>query len=132
MKKKVLDFLKENGLNIEGDGILEVLMKGSSLTETQIETLLIEYASQSNGGRIDTEFKASIRGVSKGAYATTKAQAIKNIRKSIYTILFLRYLGILSDSGLSRLLEVAERLGRGEVDEGLDLLKSIRFRDVTR
>ncbi|MCS7126523.1 MAG: hypothetical protein NZ929_06420 [Aigarchaeota archaeon] len=131
MKKKVVDFLKENGLNIEGDGVLEVLMKGSSLTEPQAETLLIEYASQINGKKIDTEVKASIRGVSKGAYATTKAQAMNNIKKSIYTILLLRYLRILSDTGLSRLLEAVEKLGRGDIEGGLELLQSIKLRDIT-
>ncbi|MEM1583791.1 MAG: hypothetical protein QXF28_02890 [Nitrososphaerota archaeon] len=131
MKKKVLDFLKNSGLNLDCDEVLTLLIKGSSLTEAQAETLLVEYASQFNDGKHDTVSKASIRGVSKGAYARTKAQAINNIRQSIYTIMLLRYLGVLTDEGLARLMEVAEKLGKGEIKEGLELLHSMTWRDIT-
>lgn len=132
MKKKVLDFLKNSGLDFHGDKILMFLIKGSSLTEAQAETLLIEYASRLNDGKNDTITKASIRGVSKGAYARTKAQAINNIRQSIYTIMFLRYLGILSEDGLANLMEIAEKLRKGEIEEGLELLHSMTWRDTTK
>jgi len=125
VKKKVLDFLRDSGLNVDGDKVLMFLVKDSSLTEAQAETILIEYASQFNGGKLDTVAKASIRGVSKGAYARTKTQAVNNIRRSIYTIMLLRYLGILSDEELAKLMEVAEKLGKGEVEEGLELLHSM-------
>lgn len=132
MKKKVLDFLRNSGLNLDGDKVLMFLIKGSSLTEAQAETLLVEYASQFNGGKHDTITKASIRGVSKGAYARTKAQAINNIRRSIYTIMLLRYLGVLSDDGLAKLMEIAEKLGKGEIEESLELLYSMTWRDITK
>jgi len=125
VKKKVLDFLRDSGLNIDRDKVLMFLIKGSSLTEAQAETILIEYASQFNGGKLDIVAKASIRGVSKGSYARTKTQAINNIRQSIYTIMLLRYLGALSDEDLAKLMEAAEKLGKGEVEEGLELLHSM-------
>jgi len=125
MKKKVLDFLRDSGLKIDGDKVLMFLIKSSSLTEAQAETILIEYASQFNGKKLDTVARASIREVSKGAYARTKAQAINNIRQSIYTIMLLRYLGILSDEELAKLMEAAEKLGKGEIEEGLELLHSM-------
>jgi len=131
LKKKVLEFLRDSGLNLGGDSILMFLVKGSSLTEAQAETLLVEYASQFNGKKLDTVAKASIRGVSKGAYARTKSQAINNIRQSIYTIMLLRYLGILTDEGFAKLMEIAEKLGKGEFQEGLELLHSLTWRDIT-
>lgn len=132
MKKKVLDFLRDSRLNLGEDNVLVFLVEGSSLTEAQAETLLIEYASQLNGMKLDIAAKASIRGVSKGAYARTKSQAITNIIQSIYTVMLLRYLGVLTDEGLAKLMEISGKLGKGEIQEGLELLHSLTWHDITR
>ncbi|MCF8885219.1 MAG: hypothetical protein QXK95_02390 [Nitrososphaerota archaeon] len=136
MNKKVLDFLKNLGINIDSDPILKILLKESSLTETQLETLLLEIASKFNGNngreRIDMGFRASLRGVSKGAYARTKTQALNNIRKSICTLLLLRYIGVINDDLASLIFELADRLRERDIERSINMIRYVIECDITR
>lgn len=136
MNKKLVDFLKNMGVNIDSDPILKILLRESSLTETQVETLLLEVASKfnskNNGGeKFDMEFKASLRGVSKGAYARTKTQALNNIKKSVCTLLLLRYIGIIGDDLASLIFELADRLREKDLERSIDLIKHVIECDIT-
>ena len=131
MRKSVLDFLRDSGVELGDSRIFEELLKSSSLTRAQAETMLIEAAAARAGRRLTVEEKARIRRVSKGAYARSKRQAIENIKRSIYTLLLLRFLGILGDSAMASILEAAEALARNRVREALSLLEDVTLRDIT-
>ena len=132
MKKSLVDFLKRSGLRIPDLKLLDELLKESHLTRPQIETLLIELGAANLGLKLSVEEKARLRGVSKGAYARTKRQAIDNIRRSIYTLMLLRFLGILGDESLTSILEASELLNGGRFDEAVTILRSMTLCDVTR
>ena len=70
--------------------------------------------------------------MSKGAYARTKRQAMDNIRKSIYTIMLLRLLGIFGDEAMASILEASNLLIMGRFDEAVTILRSVTSCDVTR
>jgi len=132
MKKVLIDFLKRSGLRIPDLKLLDELLKESHLTRPQVETLLIELGAANLGLKLSVEERAKLRGVSKGAYARTKRQAIDNIRKSIYTLLLLRFLGIFGDDGLASILEASELLVTGRFDDAVTVLRSVTLCDVTR
>jgi len=102
-------------LGIFRDPIVEILLKNSQLTKTQLETLLIDLlAEKISGKRIVYEAKARMRliksGVSRGSFNRTLAQARSNTIKSIYTVILLGYLGILDTPNLNPYIEIANRI----------------------
>ena len=100
--------------------ILKMLQEGSTLSVTQLETLLIDLVVEDNlGSHITYEDKASYRsrtgsrsrGVSRGAFNRTLNQARRNVTRCLYTMLLLAYLGLF-DSTVFRPFEVvATRIG---------------------
>ena len=131
MRKAVLEFLRSTGVRIPDEKPVKNLLKLSLLTEAQLEVLLVELGSASLPRRLSFEEKAGIRGVSKGAYARTLRQAVENIKRSIYTILLLRYLGILGENAASRILEASDLLGEGRIEESVKLISGVMPRDIT-
>lgn len=131
MRRSVLSFLRKSGVQLPEETVLRSLLKLSLLTEAQLEALLIELGSANSGRRLTFEEKAEIRGVSKGAHARTLRQAIENIKRSIYTIFLLEYLGVLGDEAISAILEAADLLKRGKVDESVRLISDVMPRDIT-
>lgn len=132
MRSSVMSFLEKNGVQLPEKQILKSLLKLSYLTEPQLEVLLIELGSANLGRRLALREKAKIRGVSKGAYARTMRQAIDNIKRSIYTLFLLRYLGVLGDEAVSAILEAADLLRSGMAEEATRLISSVTPRDITR
>jgi hypothetical protein len=97
------------------DPIIKILAKGSNLTFTQLETLLIDVLAENIAQKhIRYEEKATFRRrsgkISRGAFNRTLSQAKSNIRSSIYTILLLGYLGILDHDSLIHYQEVSNAL----------------------
>lgn len=131
MKSSVLAFIEKSGVQIPGKRVLKSLLKLSYLTEPQLEVLLIELGSANLGRKMTVREKAMIRGVSKGAYARTMRQAIDNIKRSIYTLFLLRYLGVLGDEAVSAVIEAADLLKKGMVEEAANLISSVTPRDIT-
>lgn len=131
MRKSVLNFLRRSGIQPPEKAVLNSLLKLSYLTEAQLEALLIELGSANLGRKLTFEEKAEIRGVSKGAHARTLRQAIENVKRSIYTVFLLEYLGILGEEALSVILEAASLLKRGRVDESMKLISDMTPRDIT-
>jgi len=99
---------------IKEDSLTKILIKNSHLTETQLETLLIDVlAEDSVDKRLGYEEKAKIRAknkVSRGAFNRTLKQAKRNITCSIYTVILLGYLGLLDTPTLTPFIETANRL----------------------
>jgi hypothetical protein len=100
--------------------ILKVLLKGSNLTDSQLETLLIDLVVEDNlGTHIPYEEKASLRsrgqnqstGVSRGAFNRTLQQARANVTKCLYTMLLLGYLGLFEFTVFRPFEEIAAKIG---------------------
>ncbi|MCC6023361.1 MAG: hypothetical protein LM600_01520 [Thaumarchaeota archaeon] len=132
MRSSVLAFLEKSGIQIPEKHVLKSLLKLSYLTEPQLEVLLIELGSANLGRKMTIREKARVRGVSKGAYARTMRQAIDNIKRSIYTLFLLRYLGVLGDEAVSAIIEAADLLKKGMVEEAANLISSVTPRDITQ
>lgn len=79
------------------DPVVSILLKYSSLTRTQFESILIDFAAENlgiNKIRFEDKAKMRIKEVSRGAFNRSLRQARKNIISSIYTILLLSYIGL--------------------------------------
>jgi hypothetical protein len=109
------------------DPITQLLQEHSHLTDVQLETLLIDYLMDGfTGQRLDYQTKALlrqkpgasvvVRGVSRGAFNRSLAQARKNLIRSVFTLVLLGYLGLLETPSLRRYQDMAETI-RGYADE---------------
>ena len=97
------------------DPIVNILLKNSHLTKTQLETLLIDVLTENFAeNQLSFEEKAKLRlikpSVTRGAFNRTLKQAKNNIVKSIYTIMLLGYLGIFENSSLTPYIEISNKL----------------------
>ena len=97
------------------DPIIKILSKNSSLTKTQMETLLIDFLAPNVSGKSLTNqekalFRLTKAGISRGAFNHTLKQARRNIIQSMYTIILLGYLGLFEDTRLDPYLEVSNKL----------------------
>ena len=95
------------------DPFVRILAKNSSLTKTQLETLLIDVLAENIAEKpFKYQQKAKLRlsAVTRGAFNRTLRQARKNIIRSIYTVLLLGYLGVFEDTSLNPYLEIANKL----------------------
>ncbi len=97
------------------DPIVNILLKNSHLTKTQLETLLIDVLAENFAeNQLSFEEKAKLRlikpSVTRGAFNRTLKQAKDNVVKSIYTIMLLGYLGIFETSSLTPYIEISNKL----------------------
>ena len=97
------------------DPIVNILLKNSHLTKTQLETLLIDVLAENFAEKqLSFEEKAKLRlikpSVTRGAFNRTLKQAKNNVVKSIYTIMLLGYLGIFENSSLTPYIEISNKL----------------------
>jgi len=97
------------------DPIVKILSEGSNLTNIQLETLLIDVLAENIAQKhIQYEEKATFRKrgekISRGAFNRTLRQAKDNIRRSMYTILLLGYLGILNHDSLIHFQEISNTI----------------------
>jgi len=97
------------------DSITKILSQNSHLTETQLETLLIDILADNIAGKtLKYDEKARLRltksKISRGAFNMTLKQAKENVIKSIYTILLLGYLGVFESTTLDPYIEIANKL----------------------
>jgi prenyltransferase beta subunit len=114
MNKKIIEEFQEWIKQNLNDPLAKTLLENSNLTKTQFETFLIDIFSKHYHSVFSkSEIKAALRlkgKVSRGAFNRTKAQAIKNIIKAIYTILLLGYTGIFDSSKLDPFIELSQKL----------------------
>ncbi len=99
--------------------ILEVLLENSSLTEVQLETLLIDLVVEDRLDKhISYDDKAMVRtrlgknsGVSRGAFNRTLSQARRNVTRCLYSMLLLAYLDLFDLAIFRPFEEIASRIG---------------------
>ncbi len=90
-----------------------MLLKNSCLTEIQLETLLLDLYNRENKDNISKDFKTIQRvgkKISRGSFNRTRKQSIRNIVKSVYTIMLLGYIGLLDTPQLEPFIEVSSKL----------------------
>jgi len=95
------------------DPIINILLKNSCFTKVQLETILIDIYHRENREEISQDEKLSLRKrqkISRGSFNRTRKQAIKNIVKSIYTVLLLGYIGLLEKNEINPFIDVSYRL----------------------
>lgn len=108
---KVKEWLKR----ILQDPLVNVLLKNSSLTEIQFETVLIDIlAEEIAQSKLSYEMKRFMRvnksDVSKGSYNRSLRQARKNIRRSVSTLLLLGYLDLVDTPNLLPFIDLSKNL----------------------
>jgi hypothetical protein len=105
---------------VMNEPILKILLDRSILTNTQLETLLIDLVVEDQfGNHIPYEDKATIRtksgsriaGVSRGAFNRTLKQARRNVTRCLYTMLLLAYLDLFDFSVFRPFEEIATKIG---------------------
>ncbi|RLI26849.1 MAG: hypothetical protein DRO52_01830 [Candidatus Hecatellales archaeon] len=108
--------------NVYNDPIAKILLENSHLTETQLEILLIDVITDNlYDKQVKMEEKAKLRikrKISKGAFNRSLKQAKTNVIRSIYTLILLQYLGLVSLTTLKKYLQLPEK-----VKEYLEALK---------
>jgi len=99
--------------------ILRVLLERSNMTETQLETLLIDLVIEDVvDGSIAYEGKASLRSregsrslrVTRGSFNRTLQQARRNVTRAVYTMLLLAYLDLFDFNIFRPFEEVAGKI----------------------
>lgn len=121
LKEKAQNWIKYS-LN---DPLVKILAKNSTLTKTQLETLLIDVLAENitdKDLKYDEKAKLRILAVSRGAFNRSLRQARHNVTQAIYTILLLGYLGVLEEISLEPYLEAANKL-RSYIDTQRELIK---------
>lgn len=118
--KRSLQRMVRNAREAMKEPIMQNLLNESLLTQTQLETLLIDLVIEDeHGDHVPYEEKAALRskagsrsrGVSRGAFNRTLKQARSNIIRCLYTMLLLAYLGLFNQTLFSPFEEVAARIG---------------------
>jgi predicted DNA-binding protein (UPF0251 family) len=119
-EKRELRNLASNARQVLKEPILKSLLPKSGLTETQLETLLIDIVVEDKyGDHITYDEKANLRsnpgskgmGVTRGAFNRTLKQARRNVTECLYTMLLLAYLGLFDYTIFRPFEEVATRIG---------------------
>ncbi len=108
------------------DPFLRLLAARCSLTERQLEALLIEASEDAEDLRLAE--KARIMGITKGSYARILSQALGNISQALFTVILLSYLGLLKDDKKRWLIELGEAVREGRIDEAVLMLEEMQSR----
>ncbi len=113
---------------LEDDNLLQSIFEESSLTKTQLDSLLLAFQYKIKGYSLDEIVKMRDSGpVSKGSYLRTLGQAQSNFRGSLYTLLLVVYLGILDTSTVADFVALSDRLSSlKDMDIPEDTVNEIR------
>lgn len=117
------------------DPIINIILKNSSLTKAQLETLLIDVYHRENKNEVNDDLKYFMRSngkVSRGAFNRTRKQSLRNIIKSINTIILLGYLGLFESTQLDPFIEMGDKieslknnLNTNQDSNNIDVLRNI-------
>ncbi len=117
------------------DPITDLLLKNSSLTRIQFETLVIDMLTDiMSDEKISFKQKTLFRGkkVSRGSFSRSLSQARRNVISSIFTIVLLSYIGVFEARPFDEYYVLAEKLKEylsliesRELKASRDLLKQI-------
>ncbi|MEM2181386.1 MAG: hypothetical protein QXK84_01630 [Nitrososphaerota archaeon] len=103
-----------------------MLAERCSLTERQLEALLIEASEETSELKLSE--KAGLMGITKGSYARILSQALGNISQALFTVILLSYVGLLQDEKQKWFIELGEAVRDGRIDEAILLLEEMQTR----
>ncbi len=95
------------------DPISDLLLKYSSLTRTQFETLVIDLLTDVISDKRLTYSEKTLfrtREISRASFSRTLSQARRNVISSIYTIILLSYIGVFDARPFEEYQILAEKL----------------------
>ena len=95
---------------IKNDEVGKFLVKRTSLTKSQLDTLLISLFNNKN-----LNYKTLQRDkgkVSKGSFIRTLKQAKNNVENSIYTLIILEYFSIIEENHIIDFIKISNVLKR--------------------
>jgi hypothetical protein len=95
--------------SIRNDPIVSFLLQKSSITPTQLDTIMASQIEGNLDAKISSREKAK---VSKGAFVRTLRQGQENIESSIYTIMLVVYLGIVPEEKFDQFLRTQRLFSR--------------------
>ena len=102
-------------INAKNDPIVSLLIENGLITKIQMETLLIENLSnQLSEKKVSTKRKSKMRisnkNVSRGSYSRTLSQARKNVRKAVFTLILLGYVGLHETPELLPFISISNKI----------------------
>jgi len=87
---------------VRNDPIVSFLLQKSSLTVAQLDTIMAGQIS----GNLDTKILSREKSkVSKGSFVRTLHQGQENVESSIYTLMLMVYLGLVSQERFDQFLK---------------------------
>ena len=96
------------------DPLVKILLAGSNLTSTQLETFLLHLLTENpplNHKTFEEKASFRLRGrISRGSFNRSLRQSQRNVVRSIYTILLLGYLGVLETPALTQYVELSGKI----------------------
>jgi hypothetical protein len=84
------------------DALVSFLMDKCSLTQVQVDTLMISRTE----GNLREKARLRDKKVSKGSFARTLKQCKSNVEASLYTLILLQYLGLIREESLTNLSRI--------------------------
>lgn len=94
------------------NGLLRRLIKGSCLTERQFYAFLIKRGLPSWLDAQDLEAIQDLKGRPSGEVSTIRAQARRNLRAALYTLILLRAVGALDEEALGAVFRAGAEVNR--------------------
>jgi len=95
---------------IKNDEVGKFLVERTSLTKSQLDTLLISLFNNKNLNY--KTLQRDKRKVSKGSFIRTLKQAKNNVENSIYTLIILEYFSIIEENHIVDLIKIGNVLKR--------------------
>ena len=109
-EEKVMKEIQGTVKSVIKDQIVQILLKNSSFTEIQLETLLLDFHSRQSLGKVKLEKLADVRNVARGSFSRVLHQGKKNYIRAVYTILLLNYLGYFEQDPFTIFLKLNEEI----------------------
>ena len=95
------------------DPITDLLLKNSSLTKTQFETLIIDLLTDLMSEEKVSFYQKTLfrnKKVSRGSFSRSLSQARRNVISSIFTIVLMSYIGVFGARPFDDYYFLAEKL----------------------
>ncbi|MEM3383564.1 MAG: hypothetical protein QXL52_02495 [Nitrososphaerales archaeon] len=112
---------------LDKEPILKFLFENSSLTQAQLDTYLIEYATADEKMKLKQKLAMRDRkNVSGGAFIRTLRQAETNIKRTIYNLILFQYLGLIDDKATAEILHIGNILKKAENIESKEKIEEVK------
>lgn len=115
--------------------LLKKLIKKSIFTEKQLKTLLDYLSKRENEEEISKgDTVTTIYGdlYKKGVYFRILKQSINNVKKTIFSLVILTYLDIISHEDITKLITLINDMSQEEIYEFLQKMEDLIEKQIRR